>query len=366
MELPRYVQKQKLVGGKIFYRFNPPQRYVDAKIVTRTNIGNSLFEARQAAKELNSKIDAFVIQQKEVVDYTHFSGLVYYYKKSNDYNMLANKTKVDYDYCIKQILNSKYRDIPLGDIWLVNMDGPLAKEVYEMWVNRGISMANHICSVARKLFSFGMEMGYVQMNPFTTFKRRTTDTRKVVWKEEQMLDFLNVAYSDFKFRNVGLIAQMAYEWCQRIGDMRLLKFDSIDFDNGVLNLQQSKRRARVELPISDDLLSMLKQQREEFGFQEYVAPYYKTMGGSFVPYSLQRVSVVAKRIMKQAGLPDNLWLMDFRRTGTTEMVEAGVSMGQIMSVTGHANPSSVKPYMKNTLASANNALTTRKDYLKNA
>ena len=40
------------------------------------------------------------------------------------------------------------------------------------------------------------------------------------------------------------------------------------------------------------------------------------------------------------------------------MVEAGVSMGQIMSVTGHANPQSVKPYMKNTLDSAKNALTT--------
>ena len=148
--------------------------------------------------------------------------------------------------------------------------------------------------------------------------------------------------------------------------LALLEKHNIDFDNGVLNLEQSKRRARVELPISDDLFSMLEQQREEFGFQEYVAPYYKTMGGMFIPYSLQRVSVVAKRIMKQAGLPNNLWLMDFRRTGTTEMVEAGVSMGQIMSVTGHANPSSVKPYMKNTLASANNALTTRKDYLKNA
>ena len=44
------------------------------------------------------------------------------------------------------------------------------------------------------------------------------------------------------------------------------------------------------------------------------------------------------------------------------MVEAGVSMGQIMSVTGHANPNSVKPYMKNTYASAENALTTRKKY----
>ena len=43
------------------------------------------------------------------------------------------------------------------------------------------------------------------------------------------------------------------------------------------------------------------------------------------------------------------------------MVDAGVPMGQIMSVTGHANPQSVKPYMKNTFTSANLALKARKD-----
>jgi integrase len=64
--------------------------------------------------------------------------------------------------------------------------------------------------------------------------------------------------------------------------------------------------------------------------------------------------------MNDAGLPPELRLSDLRRTGTTEMVEAGVGMAQIMSVTGHANPSSVKPYLKNTLKSANSALTARK------
>ena len=54
-------------------------------------------------------------------------------------------------------------------------------------------------------------------------------------------------------------------------------------------------------------------------------------------------------------------IADLRRTGTTEMVEAGVTMGQIMAVTGHASPNSVKPYMKNTLASANLALTQRQN-----
>ena len=52
--------------------------------------------------------------------------------------------------------------------------------------------------------------------------------------------------------------------------------------------------------------------------------------------------------MDDAGLSSELQLRDLRRTGTTEMVDAGVSIGQIMSVTGHANPQSVKPYMKHT------------------
>ena len=71
-----------------------------------------------------------------------------------------------------------------------------------------------------------------------------------------------------------------------------------------------------------------------------------------------------KDYLKLEGLSDELRLMDLRRTGTTQMVEAGVSMGQIMSVTGHSNPQSVKPYMKNTYASANNALTARKSHGK--
>jgi hypothetical protein len=41
------------------------------------------------------------------------------------------------------------------------------------------------------------------------------------------------------------------------------------------------------------------------------------------------------------------------------MIDAGVSMPQIMSITGHANPQSVKPYMKNTLTSAKQAAKLR-------
>ncbi len=109
---------------------------------------------------------------------------------------------------------------------------------------------------------------------------------------------------------------------------------------------------------------MLQQQREEFGFQEYVAPRIKPIHGAYEPCGLVLISKIGRKAMQNANLPSELRLMDIRRTGTTEMVEAGVPMGQIMSVTGHANPQSVKPYMKNTFESANNALTTRNMYDK--
>ena len=297
------------------------------------------------------------------VEHMNINDLVQKYYLSNDFNGLVDKTKVDYQYCAKVLLETKVDSKSLSTINLSKMTGAIARRAYEQWLSRGIYQANAITSVARKVYSYGMEMGYAESNPFATYKRKPTHVRRTVWTKEQVIQFLDVAYSDFQYRNVGLIVQMAYEWCQRIGDMRLLQFTNIDFDKSVLNLQQSKRRSVVHLPISLDLLEMLKQQKEEYGFQSYVAPYPTAIRGSYEPYSLHRLSKVARRTMKLCGLPNELRIADLRRTGTTEMVEAGVSMGQIMSVTGHANPNSVKPYMKNTYASAENALTTREKYV---
>jgi len=361
-KLPRYLQEQKYGNGMVFYRYNPTARYIDAGIVTRTNLGSDLSIAKKKANEFNKLIDAFLQQQSEVVSVQNnptVQGLADEYLLSSDFNMLADKSKQDYQYFIKNMLSTIVESKHLSRTYLKNMNGAKAKKSYEVWLNRGISMANHICSVSRKMYSYGMEMGYVQSNPFSTFKCRTPKSRKTLWTRDQVKQFLDYAYTNFKTRNLGLIVQMAYEWCQRIGDMRLLKFEYIDFDKGILHLEQSKRRATVHLPISKDLLAMLVQQKEDYGFQEYVAPMPKAIRGAYKPYSLHGISKLGRVAMSSAGLPNELRLADLRRTGTTEMVEAGVSMGQIMSVTGHANPNSVMPYMKNTYLSAKKALTTR-------
>ena len=284
--------------------------------------------------------------------------LVDKYYTSNDYNMLRDRTKKDYQYFLGVMCDS------FGDVNFDKLSSKQAKHAYEEWVERGISFANHICTVSSIVYRYAIDMEYATVNPFASVRRKTPAQRKVVWTEDNVRQFLDTAYSEFQWRSLGLIVHMAYDWCQRLGDMRLLTWDNFDLEERKLYLEQSKRRAEVTLPIEDDLLEMLTQQEQDFGFQQYVVPRTTPVQGEYHPYSMERLSKAGRSVMRQAGLSEELRLMDLRRTGTTQMVEAGVPMGQIMSVTGHSNPQSVKPYMKNTFASANNALTTRKSHGK--
>lgn len=284
------------------------------------------------------------------------------YYLSFEYNNLREETKAQYKYFLGIVSSTSVVDgKKLGSYKLSSLTTKLAKLSYNKWCDRGVSFANHLMSVIRVLLNYGINMEHCNMNPFSNIKKRVVAHRKVVWTKDDVIRFLDTAYSDFNTRSLGLIAQMAYEWCQRIGDMRLLEWSSIDLDAQRMQIEQSKRRAQVFLPISDELNEMLIQQKNDYGFQKYVAPRPRPFRGSYKPYSLTKLPIIARKVMTSAGLSNELRLSDLRRTGTVEMVDAGVSMGNIMSVTGHANPQSVKPYMKNTFTSANLALQTRRN-----
>jgi len=354
--LPRYVQQRVSPSGDVSYRFNPPQSLVDAGVVEREELGSDAKAARKLARELNSNIDTYREEQAKVVGLkpsSKVTDLINYYYLSNDFKMLRDSTKVDYRYFLTVVHQTigcrKYREVT----------PKVAKQAYEKWVERGVSFANHAATCASRVFNYAIQMEHAEQNPFAKIKRKTTKQRKKVWEHRDVVKFLDVAYSEFEYRNIGLIVHMAYEWCQRLGDMRMLRWDNLDLKKQQLYLEQSKRRAEVFLPISDNLCEMLRDQKSDFGFQEWVAPHPQPRDGRFQPYAMERLSKVGRRVMRIAKLDEELRLMDLRRTGVTQMVDRGVPLPQIMSVTGHTHVASVKPYMKHTFESANNALTQR-------
>jgi len=356
-KLPRYVVKQD--NGD--YRFNPPKNLIDEGVVTRKSYSTDLQKVRRLVRKDNEAIDNWRDIRSQVLVITknsNFKELVEYFYLSNDFNVLRDKTKVDYKYFLG-VACDKFATVKYK-----NITTKLAKSAYEDWVTQGVSFANHIATCTSRIFNYAIEMEQAILNPFSNIKRKSTKRRKVVWTENNVKEFLDTAYSDFSSRNIGLIIQMAYEWCQRLGVMRMLEWDSIQWDTSRLYLEQSKRRAEVFLPISDNLMSMLSDQHKDFGFQRYVAPCVKPVQGVYEPYNLQQLSKHGRAVMRKARLPETLRLMDLRRTGVTQMVDAGVPLGQIMAVTGHTHVSSVQPYMKHTYTSANSALTQRTDSLE--
>ena len=354
--LPRYVQQRVSPSGDISFRFNPPQMLVDEGVVEREELGTDTKEVRKQAKELNKQIDDWREERARVVGLkpsSRVTDLINFYYQSNDFNMLRDTTKVDNRYFLTVVHQTigcrKYKDVT----------SKIAKASYEEWVKRGISFANHAATCASRVYNYAIQMEHAEQNPFGKIKRKTAKQRKMVWSHGEVNKFLDVAYSDFDYRNVGLIIHMAYEWCQRLGDMRNLRWDNLDLDKQQLTLEQSKRRADVFLPITDNLTAMLKEQKSDFGFQPWVVPHPMPVKGVYKPYAMERLSKVGRKIMRLAKLPEELRLMDIRRTGITQMIDKGVPLPQIMAVSGHTHVSSVKPYHKHTYESANSALTRR-------
>ena len=361
--LPRYVQQRVSPSGDITYRFSPSKNLVDAGVVSREELGSDFKLVKQIVKGYNKVIDDWRDTMSQLItikDNSTVKDLCDLYYMSNDFSMLRDSTKVDYKYFLGILCDT------MGNTKYQNVSSKVAKAAYETWVKRGVSFANHVCTVSSRVFNYAIQMEHAITNPFSSIKRKASEQRRVVWQNADVVTFLNTAYQTFDNRNIGLIVQMAYEWCQRMGDMRNLTWDCLDLDNRQLTLEQSKRRAKVFLPISDELMYVLVQQRKDYGFQPYVAPHPRTTAGVYSPYAMERLSKSGRAVMRLAGLAEGLRLMDLRRTGVTEMVDAGVSLPQLMSVTGHTHVSSVKPYMKHTYQSANSALTQRASCVKSS
>ena len=284
-----------------------------------------------------------------------------FYRNSDVYRRLSSSSQKDYDNHLSATLITPVEGKMLREYRCKNLKVRHIQQAYDQWLQVGTRTANYRRSVLSAAWKHAMRHDVLIHNPISLVHTVSEKPRRVHWTREQVSIFLDTAYSDFRWRSIGLIVQMAYDWGQRVGDVRLLTWNSLDLNECRIDLTQSKRNAEVHLPISQGLCSMLRQQKEEFGFQEYVAPRVKPRAGAYTPYDKEEISLHINKILDEANLPKELTAMDLRRTAVTEMMEGGVDLAGIMQVTGHQNTASVKPYMVNTFNGASKALAARGD-----
>ena len=287
------------------------------------------------------------------------SDIIEFYLVSSAFARLSGASQRDYEVHLKAVINTPVEGKILGNYRCTNIKVRHLTQAYDYWLKTGIRTANYRKSVLSAAWKYAMRHDVMIHNPVALVQTRSGQPRRVLWSRQQIKTFLETGYSDFRWRSISLICHMAYDWGQRIGDMRVIEWDAIDLDQCRLDLTQSKRNAEIHLPISSGLCSMLRQQKEDFGFQQYVAPRVKPRAGAYTPYDKNEIHMHINEILDEANLPRELTAMDLRRTAVTEMMEGGVDLANIMQVTGHKNIQSVKPYIVNTLSGASKALAAR-------
>lgn len=300
-------------------------------------------------------------ERKEIKSNSTFNHACDCYLDSHQFLRLNNRVQKMYESYLEIARNTSVQSgKKLGNIKLSDLRYGHFERAYEVWhTERGVTASNHISSSVSVVLKMAILNDALTTNFIGMVPKVTPKPRRVKWTPEQVKQFLDAAYGEWRFRSIGLIVHMSYEWGQRIGDMRTLTWDCLDLDAQRLDLVQSKRGVDVHIPISDSLTMMLKQQKKDFGFQDYVAPRVNPQAGAYTPYGLKEIANVFNQVKDKAGLPTELQARDMRRTAITEMVEAGVDLAGIMQVSGHQSPASVTPYMVNTFSGAKTALDKR-------
>lgn len=282
-----------------------------------------------------------------------------FYLKSKAFSKLSPTTQKDYERKLHHVSSTVVEGKRLGDYRCNKIKVRHLTQAYDIWLDTGIRTANYRKACLSCAWKHAMRHDVFIHDPVALVKTVASGQRRVYWTDDQIDTFTAMAYSDFRWRSIGLIVHMAYDWGQRVGDMRLLQWSTLDLDQCTMDLTQSKRNAEIHLPISNNLCKMLRQQKEEWGFQEYVAPRVMPRAGAYPPYNVEEISPLINEVLSAGGLPMHLTAMDLRRTAVKEIMEGGGDLLTTIQVTGHKNIASLKNYQVNTRSGAAKALAVR-------
>ena len=282
------------------------------------------------------------------------------YLGSKAYRSLSSSSQKTYRYNLYKIQDTRIDGNKFGNKFINKISPEIINEVYDTWeAEDSTANANHLATVLSVVMNHHMRLESIQKNPMKFLKRRSSKPRSVVWEHDQVMTFLDTAFSKFDWRNIGLIVYMCYEWGQRPVDIRNLTFSQIDWYKRKVDITQTKRGAEVELPIPDELYPMLKQQETDWGFQEYVVPNHRASDGGYRPLTVQQMTALLKEVKADCGLPENLQVGDLRKTAIVQMIKGGATPLAIQSASGHKNVVSLNPYNKYCLETAKSALERR-------
>jgi integrase len=279
------------------------------RIETRAELGTPEFHAayNAAAAKLKPKVTGQVLD------------LIVQFKRSTEFTGLALRTQSDYTRHLTAI-ETKWGKVPLAALGDRRIRGDF-KEWRDALAKKSLRQADYAWTVLQRVFSVAKDRGRISVNPCEKGGRLyEADRTDKLWTDEHVARFIEKAPA-----HLHLPLMLALWTGQRQGD--LLRLTWAAYDGQFIRLRQSKGKRRVKIPVGSPLKAMLDKAKR-------VADVIltTTRKGAWTEDGF-RASWGKACIDADI---DDVTFHDFRGSAVTRLCEAGATVAEIASITGHS------------------------------
>ncbi|MCZ6774306.1 MAG: tyrosine-type recombinase/integrase, partial [Proteobacteria bacterium] len=366
-ELPKHLRAKQLATGGIAYYYEVPTRWRHAGCpIISQPLGYGLGPAIAKAEELNTAFDGW--RRGDEISGPRPGTVAWLrrrYEKSAEFDKLKPRTQRFYSQKL-DIIETGWGNAPaLGDYSIDAISKKIARGYYRKLQEPKsggepprLQQANHVIRIARVLWQFAVNEDLISDNPFKGWRLDGVEVEDVVWNRTQVETLVAMA-DKLGYPAVGTAALLAFELCQREGDVLRLTWSQ--FDGEAIQIRQGKTGSLVWIPLVPDLTHLKERldttlQRGPLIVMQDRADKRRTV---FLPYKESTFAKHFQKIRSSSGLPSKLKFMHLRHSGATELGDAGATDAEIMSLTGHRTRAMVSKYTKRTRDQARSATAKR-------
>lgn len=256
-----------------------------------------------------------------------FRGLIRDYTLSREFEtLLAQSTRSQY----RRMLTKA--EAHLGDLPLKALDDSRVRKDLLDWREKiarvsGSREADHRLSAISAMISWAVDRGRLSSNHVRGFKRLYhADRAELIWLTDHIEAFMKVAPIEMQRALI-----IALHTGQRQGDILKLSWSAYDGKSITLRQGKSSRRGVRASTITIRCTSALRKMLDKLPRSSPIILTTKT--GK--PFKKRYFASQWKAAMVRAGIAD-LHFNDLRGTAVTLLSEAGNTVQQVASVTGHS------------------------------
>ena len=326
-----YVQRSETRGK---WKVHLPRAVRQAVAGSKSGTYTSKQDAIDYAAEVHSAYTSFRHGELTAINISDRSvaGLINQYRQTNKYKTLAVSSKRNYNHYFDTVLpicignsNTAFKDMLAANVTVKHA------EKLQQQVEQLISYPTSF-QIVNKLFvvwNRGIKLGLARSNPFAEMGLSKPPPRQQKWTDEQFADF--IAHCD-KVGGSGL-RNPKDSWSTvgtHVGKAMVMPIT-----------QLIEARLKLHPPVAHTDVILRNPNTDE-------------------PYTSDNLRRRFRTLAREMGLPDDIQVMDLRRTAATNAADNGATEAEIMALTGHTRPETLREiYQLRTVKQLNNLNSKR-------